>query len=86
LGKGLEITALSADGKIIEGVAHKKFPHVFAVQFHPEVSALYEDMFVRKFAPNDKPASYHNIIGKRSIKFHEKYWKYISKILSNSKN
>ncbi len=86
LGKGLEVTALSADGKIIEGVVHKKFPHVFAVQFHPEVSALYEDMFVRKFAPTDKPATYHNIIGKRSIKFHKKYWEYISTILNNSKN
>ncbi|MCF6331876.1 MAG: gamma-glutamyl-gamma-aminobutyrate hydrolase family protein [Draconibacterium sp.] len=81
LGKGLIVTALSSDGKIIEGVVHKQFRNVFAVQFHPEVSALYEDMYVRKFHPDDKPMTYHNIIGKQSVKFHEKYWSHISDVL-----
>jgi putative glutamine amidotransferase len=84
LGKGLQVTALSPDGKIIEGLAHKKYPHVFAVQFHPEVTALYEDVFVRKFTPEDKPMSYHKIIGKKSVKFHRKYWLFISNILRNT--
>ncbi len=86
LGKGLVVTALSNDGKIIEGLAHEKYPHVFAVQFHPEVTALYEDMFVRKFTPEDKPKSYNDIIGKKSVEFHEKYWLFISNILRNQKN
>jgi len=86
IGKGLQVTALSPDGKIIEGLAHEKYPHVFAVQFHPEVTALYENMFVRKFTPEDKPMSYHKIIGKKSVKFHEKYWLFISNILRNSEN
>jgi len=85
LGKGMEVTALSADGKIIEGIVHEKYPNVFAVQFHPEVSALYEDMYVRKFHPEDKPHSYNDIIGKQSVKFHEKYWGYISDILRKAK-
>jgi len=85
IGKGLEITALSADGKIVEGLAHKKYPNVFAVQFHPEVPALYEDLYVRKFNPDDEPMSYNDIIGKKSVKFHEKYWGYISDVLRKAK-
>jgi putative glutamine amidotransferase len=86
IGKGLEVTAVSPDGKIVEGLAHKKYPNVFAVQFHPEVPALYEDLYVRKFNPDDKPQSYNDIIGKKSVKFHEKYWGYISYVLRKAKN
>ena len=86
LGKGLEITALSPDGKIVEGLAHSTFPNVFAVQFHPEVPGLYEDLYVRKFHPEDEPMSYNDIIGKQSIKFHERYWGHISEIIRKAKN
>jgi putative glutamine amidotransferase len=85
IGKDLEVTALSPDGKIVEGLAHKKYPNVFAVQFHPEVPALYEDLYVRKFNPDDKPQTYNDIIGKKSVKFHEKYWGNISEILRKAK-
>ena len=85
LGKNLEITAYSPDGKIVEGLAHNKFPHVFAVQFHPEVPALYEDMYKRKFHPEDEAMTYNDIIGKQSVKFHEKYWDYISSVLKKIK-
>lgn len=85
IGKGLTITALSPDGNVIEAVAHKIFPHVFAVQFHPEVPALYEDMYKRKFHPEDEPMMYNDIIGRQSVKFHEKYWQHISNILRKSK-
>ena len=86
IGKGLEVTALSPDGKIVEGLAHKKYPNVFAVQFHPEVPALYEDSYRLKFHPDDKPQTYNDIIGKKSVKFHEKYWGNISDILRKAKN
>jgi putative glutamine amidotransferase len=86
IGEGLEITALSPDGKIVEGLAHSKYPNVFAVQFHPEVPGLYEDLYVRKFNPDDKPQSYNDIIGKKSVKFHVKYWENISEILRKAKN
>ena len=81
LGKGMVVTALSPDGKIIEGLAHDKYPNVFAVQFHPEVAALYENSFLRKFNPEDKPMSYTDIIGRQSVNFHERYWGFISEIL-----
>ena len=81
IGKGLQVTALSADGKIIEGFAHMHYPNVFAVQFHPEVPALYEDINLKKFSPDDNPESYNDIIGKQSEKFHKKYWALISRVL-----
>ncbi|NQU54694.1 MAG: hypothetical protein HQ522_19400, partial [Bacteroidetes bacterium] len=56
------------------------------VQFHPEVPALYKDMYVRKFHPEDSPKSYNDIIGKQSVKFHEKYWEHISEVLRKEKN
>jgi putative glutamine amidotransferase len=84
LGKGLEVTAVSPDGKIVEGLAHSQYPHVFAVQFHPEVPALHENREKRKFHPEDEPLTYHEIIGKEGIKFHKKYWNYISKTLKKA--
>ncbi|HKI89480.1 MAG TPA: gamma-glutamyl-gamma-aminobutyrate hydrolase family protein [Draconibacterium sp.] len=86
LGKGMEVTAVSPDGKIVEGLVHERFPNVFAVQFHPEVPALYEDLYVRKFHPEDEPLSYNDIIGKQSVKFHERYWDHISEIIRKAKN
>lgn len=85
LGKDMVVTALSPDGKIIEALAHKNYPNVFAVQFHPEVPALYEDIYVRKFHPEDSPMTYNDIIGKQSVRFHEKYWRHISNVLRKVK-
>jgi len=36
LGKGFQVIARSIDGKIIEGISHKNYKNVIAVQFHPE--------------------------------------------------
>lgn len=83
-GKGMEVTALSPDGKIVEGLAHSIYPNVFAVQFHPEVPALYENRGKRKFHPDDQPRTYHEIIGKNGLKFHKKYWNFISKSLKKA--
>jgi putative glutamine amidotransferase len=38
----------------------------------------------RKFHPEDEPLTYHEIIGKEGIKFHKKYWNYISKTLKKA--
>ena len=84
MGKNLEITALSPDGKIIEAVAHSRYPNVFAVQFHPEVPALYEDMGLRKFHPEDSPDTYHHMLEKDCIKFHKEYWKFVSKAIRSA--
>jgi len=83
-GKNLKITALSMDGKIIEGLVHSEYPHVFGVQFHPEVPALYEDRCERRFHPDDIPETYNNLIGKQSVRFHKRFWKHISRILQKA--
>ena len=85
IGKGLAVTALSPDGKIIEGLAHDKYRNVFAVGFHPEVPALYENMEPRKFHPSDVPKTYYEIIGKSSVRFHKVYWDFISETLNKAK-
>jgi putative glutamine amidotransferase len=84
IGTGFEVTALSHDGKVIEGLAHKQFRNVFGVQFHPEVPALYENRELWKFTPDDKPRTYHHIIGRKSVAFHKNYWKRISDGLAES--
>jgi putative glutamine amidotransferase len=78
------VTALSLDGKIVEGIVHKKYPNVFSVQFHPEVSALYEERALVKFAPEDTPATLHSMLNKKSMKFHKKYWGHISATIRES--
>ncbi len=76
-----DVTARSMDGKVVEGIAHVRYPNVFSVQFHPEVSALYEDRAKVKFAPEDEPATLHSMMDKKSLKFHRKYWGHISDVI-----
>jgi putative glutamine amidotransferase len=84
LGKDLIVTATSMDGEIIEGIQHRLYPNVFAVQFHPEVPDLYLEGKKLKFAPTDTPKSYYEIIGEESREFHRKYWETISKAIKAS--
>ncbi len=84
LGTGFEITALSPDGSVIEGLVHRSYPHVFAVQFHPEVPALYENRESWKFCPQDNPETFHRIIGNGGVRFHRKYWRHIGDCLERS--
>jgi len=77
-----EITARSVDGKVIEGIRHKKYPNVFGVQFHPEVPELYEDKEEYKFSPRDIPQTYHQMIGKDGVKFHKLLWKRVSRAIN----
>jgi putative glutamine amidotransferase len=84
IGEGFEVTALSNDGRVVEGMAHKKYPNVFAVQFHPEVSALYENRAKVKFSPADKPETLHKMLNCRSLRFHKKYWGHISDVIDRN--
>lgn len=76
-----DVTALSMDGKVVEGIAHVRYPNVFSVQFHPEVSSLYEDRAKVKFAPDDEPQTLHSMLDKKSLKFHKKYWGHITDVI-----
>jgi len=84
LGKDLIVTATSMDDMVIEGIQHRLYPNVFAVQFHPEVPALYKEGQKLKFSPEDTPKSFYEIVGGQSREFHLKYWQTISKAIKAS--
>jgi putative glutamine amidotransferase len=84
LGKDLIVTATSMDGQVIEGIQHRLYPNVFAVQFHPEIPALYKEGKKLKYAPTDTPKSYFEILSEQDHEFHLKYWKTISKAIKSS--
>jgi len=84
LGKNLIVTATSMDGQVIEGIQHRLYENVFAVQFHPEVPALYKESRKLKFAPTDSPKSYFETISPEDRDFHRKYWETISKAIKGS--
>ena len=84
LSRDFEVTALSNDGKVVEGLAHKRYTNVFAVQFHPEVSALYENRAEVRFSPDDKPETLHRMMDSRSLRFHKKYWGHISAVIDRN--
>ena len=84
LGKNLIVTATSIDGQVIEGIQHRLFENVFAVQFHPEVPDLYKEGKKLKFAPTDSPKSYYELLSPGDREFHVKYWETISKAIKAS--
>jgi putative glutamine amidotransferase len=84
LGKDLIVTATSMDEKVIEGIHHRIFPNVFAVQFHPEVPALYKEGKKLKFAPEDTPKSFFEILSPADRDFHLKYWETISNAVKSA--
>lgn len=84
LGKDLIVTATSMDGQVIEGIQHRLYPNVFAVQFHPEVPTLYKEGKKQKFSPTDTPKSYFENLTDQDRKFHLKYWETISKAIKAS--
>lgn len=84
LGKDFIVTATSMDDQVIEGIQHRIYPNVFAVQFHPEVPDLYREGEKLKFTPTDTPKSYYEIIGEEGREFHRKYWINISNAIKSA--
>ena len=77
-----KITARSMDGRVIEGISHKKYPNVFGVQFLPDEPTLFYDDAKYKSSPRDIPRTHHNHIGKDGVKFHKQFWKRVSKAIN----
>ena len=53
LGDDYVLTATSLDGKVVEGIHHKDFAHVWGWQFHPERSFLWDEHEVQRIMEND---------------------------------
>jgi putative glutamine amidotransferase len=81
IGKGLRVIATSLDGKVVEALDHERYPNVLGVQFHPEMSELYDPAFQVKFAPQDKePLNLKTFLKQHppSAAFHQKIWSWVS--------
>lgn len=86
VGQGLQVEALSTDGKVIEALSHERFKNVLGVQFHPEVPTLYQQDGPRYFASPDDSVGfreYDKLVEMNSLEFHLKFWKYFSSLVKN---
>jgi putative glutamine amidotransferase len=80
LGENLKVLATSSDGKIIEAIAHEKYPNVLGIQFHPEGIYLHnEEIKYRKKPIEDLKSGKQILIENKSYKFHLELWKTFSK-------
>lgn len=74
-GRDLVVLARSADGQVIEMMGHAKYPHVLGVQFHPEVSALYDPAARFRISPEDKEGwGFGPRYGEEHLNFHRSLW------------
>jgi len=81
IGLGFIPAATSLDGKVVEAIEHKRFPHVLGVQFHPEFPLLYDESAYYIFTPEDTEKT--NILSllkenPPSYAFHQKIWAWFS--------
>ncbi|MEZ5070504.1 MAG: gamma-glutamyl-gamma-aminobutyrate hydrolase family protein [Bacteroidales bacterium] len=84
-GEDWKVAARSRDGKIIEALEHRTFPHVFGVQFHPEKPGLF-DAAVEQPAGCGETVNFNQVIaGNASLDFHLGYWKLLADILNASR-
>lgn len=86
LGEGLKVTATSLDGKVVEAVEHKKYPHVLGTQFHPEFTILWDKVKKYRITPEDEKGINLNSFLKShppSFEFHKKIWSWFSKALAD---
>ncbi|MCK4824923.1 gamma-glutamyl-gamma-aminobutyrate hydrolase family protein, partial [bacterium] len=86
LGKGIEISATSLDGKIVEAIEHKRFPNVLGVQFHPDFSELWDRKRKIRILPEDQPEPLRTILEEDppSFQFHKEIWFwFIQKLKAN---
>ena len=84
LGLNLRSIATSIDGKIIEAIAHDKYPNVLGVQFHPEGTYLHNKSKKYKTCPKAESLSGKEILEQNnSYQFHLDIWAKFSDIVKN---
>lgn len=84
LGKGILPVALGQDGKVIEAIAHQKYPNVLGVQFHPEAIELYDTTSVfLMYKGQDALFSYKSLYPEnKGLFFHQGFWELITEKIS----
>jgi putative glutamine amidotransferase len=79
LGMNLISIATSSDGKIIEAIAHQKYPNVLGIQFHPEGTYLHNpEIKYRKNPEDELKAGKQILLDHKSYQFHLELWKTFS--------
>jgi len=81
LGKGLKVIATSLDEKVVEAIAHERFPNVLGVQFHPEFPILWVSSQTFKMDSTDEEEFNLPDILKNnppSLAFHKNIWAWFS--------
>jgi len=81
LGKGMEVSAATLDGQIIEAIQHKKYQNVLGIQFHPEFPILWDPEASFLFSPQDEKEFTPLETLKNtppSFSFHKKIWEWFS--------
>ncbi len=85
LGMNLKVIATSTDEKIIEAIAHKKYPNVLGIQFHPEGKYLHDLKIQYRKNPNDElKAGKQILIDNNSYEFHLELWKTFSRKINST--
>lgn len=87
LGKGIEVIATSLDGRIVEAIAHDRYPHVLGVQFHPEARSIWDATMTSRSTPEDKDKTALMAFLEKnppSLAFHKKLWAWFSQKLKAS--
>ena len=86
IGMGWYVAATSVDGQIIEAIEHTLYPHVFGVQFHPEVDVLYHNEKLYKREPGEQPFPVREKLEEaNSLEFHLHLWRSFSELLNSGK-
>ncbi len=86
IGKGIIPSATSRDGRIIEAVEHKVYPHVLGVQFHPEHPMLMNAEPRFRLKPGEPPTSMMALLegAPPSVEFHKAIWAWFAEKLVES--
>jgi putative glutamine amidotransferase len=87
LGKGMKVIATSLDDKVIEAIEHERFPNVLGVQFHPELTWLWDKTTTFRFLPEyEKEKSLATILEQNppSYEFHKKLWQWFAEMLKDT--
>ncbi|MFW6160880.1 MAG: gamma-glutamyl-gamma-aminobutyrate hydrolase family protein [Acidobacteriota bacterium] len=87
LGQDFQVAASTLGGKVIEAIAHSRYPNVLGLQFHPEFPIIYDQNKSFSFTPRDTEAiSLPHFLKEHppSFIFHQKIWSWFSSKLRES--
>ncbi len=88
-GKGLEIIAVSMDGKVVEAIQHEKYPNVLGVQFHPEYDVIWDSTRAARLRKDDDSNTNRFAAelkaDKEGLAFHKGFWRFFGNRLDRNK-